>query len=418
MKRPVIFALLLTRAATGAWADRYSDCLHEKDPDHRIRTCMQIVEREQLLSKKDKAFAYYYWGLDPFTDLVQRYLVTLKVSRQTAAQKSERGRNLVGSVLIAEQPRDLQGQRETGDIGVQITMEDNILHVVAMTDEAPAVKAGIQVNDRITNLDGESVAGLSLEQVINMMRGDVDTSIILTITRQALGEPLDVKVVREAIGPTPVSASVEGDVGYIKLSTFNEWTHVSLTKAVESLKKSAGEELKGYILDLRNNPGGLFDQAVAVSDDFLESGVIVRTKGRNRDEVSQAHPGDLTKAKKVIVLINGASAAAAEIVAGALQDHKRATIVGTPSLGHGTIQSVIGLGDNGAIRLTTARAYTPSNRTIHGRGIKPDIVVEAKFARNEKRDNASASVPFNTRRDRQLQYALGLLRTGGEVDRR
>ncbi len=231
------------------------------------------------------------------------------------------------------------------------------------------------------------------------MRGPVNTPITLTIVRKGVDEPFDVKVVRDIIRINAVKAHNEGDVAYIKVTTFNEQTHANLVKAIDEAKKTIGKNLKGYIIDLRNNPGGLLDQAIAVSDDFLEQGAIVLTKGRNNEETqrAQAHPGDVTDGKKIVVLINGGSASASEIVAGALQDHKRATVIGTRSFGKGSVQTIIPLGANGAIRLTTARYYTPSNRSIQAKGIDPDILVEeelptelkAKAGRRKARGEAS-----------------------------
>lgn len=207
---------------------------------------------------------------------------------------------------------------------------------------------------------------MALEDAVKKMRGPVNTPIILTIVRKGHDEPLEIKIVRDVIRINPVKSRVEDDIGYIKLTTFNEQTHANLTTAVKRLRKQIGDKLTGYVIDLRNNPGGLLDQAIAVSDDFLNQGAIVITKGRNSEETqrSQARSGDLTDGKKVVVLINGGSASASEIVAGALQDHKRATIVGTRSFGKGSVQTIIPLGANGAIRLTTARYYTPRNRSI------------------------------------------------------
>jgi carboxyl-terminal processing protease len=270
------------------------------------------------------------------------------------------------------------------------------------------------------------------------MRGAVNTPITLTIVRKGLEEPLEIKIVRDIIRINAVKSRREDDVAYIKVSTFNEQTHTNLVRAVQTLEKEIGDQLKGYIIDLRNNPGGLLDQAIAVSDDFLERGAIVFTRGRNNEETqrNQARPGDITGSKKVVVLINGGSASASEIVAGALQDHKRATVIGTRSFGKGSVQTIIPLGANGAIRLTTARYYTPSNRSIQAKGIAPDIVVEqelpeemkAKLAKtklrgeaslrghlkNDKEDEeasgSSAYVPKEPEKDTQLQYALNFLR--------
>lgn len=297
--------------------------------------------------------------------------------------------------------RDMQVQTrgEFGGLGIEVTMENGIVKVVSPIDDTPASKAGLQANDLITHLDNEQITGLTLEQAVEKMRGPVNTPITLTIVRKGKDDPFDVKVTRDVIRINAVKARVEDDVAYIKVTTFNEQTHTNVQKSIEQLNKDIGAKLKGYVIDLRNNPGGLLDQAIAVSDDFLERGAIVLTKGRNNEETQRANarPGDLTDGKKIAVLINGGSASASEIVAGALQDHKRATIIGTRSFGKGSVQTIIPLGANGAIRLTTARYFTPSNRSIQAKGIDPDIVIEeelpddlkAKLANEKPRGEAS-----------------------------
>ncbi len=280
--------------------------------------------------------------------------------------------------------RDMQVQTrgEFGGLGIEVTMENGVIKVVSPIDDTPASKAGLMANDLITQLDGEQISGLTLEQAVEKMRGPVNTPITLTVVRKGRDDPFDVKVVRDIIRINPVKARAEGDVAYVKITTFNEQTHANMVKAIETLNKEIGtDKIKGYVIDLRNNPGGLLDQAIAVSDDFLERGAIVLTKGRNNEETQRAnaHPGDVTDGKKVVVLINGGSASASEIVAGALQDHKRATVIGTRSFGKGSVQTIIPLGANGAIRLTTARYYTPSNRSIQAKGIDPEILVEEEI---------------------------------------
>ena len=279
--------------------------------------------------------------------------------------------------------RDMQVQTrgEFGGLGIEVTMENGVVKVVSPIDDTPAAKAGLQTNDLITHLDGEQIVGLTLEQAVEKMRGPVNTPITLTIVRKGRDDPFDIKIVRDVIRINAVKARLEGDVIYVKISTFNEQTHSNLVQAVDGLKKTMGKNLKGYVVDLRGNPGGLLDQAIAVSDDFLEKGAIVLTKGRDLEETQRANarPGDITDGKQVIVLINGGSASASEIVAGALQDHKRATVIGTRSFGKGSVQTIIPLGANGAIRLTTARYYTPSGRSIQAKGIDPDVVVEQEL---------------------------------------
>jgi carboxyl-terminal processing protease len=336
----------------------------------------------------------------------------------------------------------VQTRGEFGGLGIEVTMENNVVKVVAPIDETPAARAGVLANDLITHLDGEQILGLTLEQAVEKMRGKVGTPITLTIVRKGNDDPIELRIVRDRIKINAVRARAEGDIAYIRITTFNEQTHANLVSSVERLKKQIGKDIKGYIIDLRNNPGGLLDQAISVTDDFLERGAIVLTKGRNLEETqrSNARPGDITEGKRIIVLVNGGSASASEIVAGALQDHNRALIIGTRSFGKGSVQTIIPLGQNGAIRLTTARYYTPSGRSIQAKGIDPDVVVEqelpeelkARAAKEKPRGEASlrghlrgdgskekeesgsnSYVPTEADKDTQLQYALKLLR--GEI---
>ncbi len=286
------------------------------------------------------------------------------------------------SYMDAKSFRDMQVQTrgEFGGLGIEVTMEDGLIKVVAPIDDTPAAKAGILANDLITRLDDEQVQGLTLNQAVEKMRGPVNTKIRLTIMRKGQDKPIEVTLTRDVIRVRSVRSHVEGeDVGYIRLTQFNEQTTEGLKKAIADIKaKVAEDKLKGYILDLRNNPGGLLDQAISVSDAFLQKGEIVSTRGRNAEETQRfnARPGDLTGGKPLIVLVNGGSASASEIVAGALQDHRRATVLGTRSFGKGSVQTIIPLGSgNGALRLTTARYYTPSGRSIQAKGITPDIEV-------------------------------------------
>jgi len=277
--------------------------------------------------------------------------------------------------------KDMQVQTrgEFGGLGIEVTMEDNLVKVVAPIDDTPAARAGVRAGDLITHLDGEQVMGLSLNQAVDKMRGPVNSPITLKIKRDGVAEPIEIKIVRDIIRIRSVRSREEGgDVGYVRITQFNEQTFDGLRDSIDKISKDIpADKLKGWVLDLRNNPGGLLDQAISVSDAFLERGEIVSTRGRNSEESQRynARGGDLTKGKPVIVLINGGSASASEIVAGALQDHKRATLVGTRSFGKGSVQTIIPLGQNGAIRLTTARYYTPSGRSIQAKGIEPDIEV-------------------------------------------
>ena len=280
--------------------------------------------------------------------------------------------------------RDMQVQTrgEFGGLGIEVTMENGVVKVVSPIEDTPASRAGLMSGDLITHVDKEQILGLTLQEAVEKMRGPVNSPITLTIVRKGVDDPFDVKVVRDVIHINPVKYDVEGDdIGYIRITTFNEQTTANLQKAIDDLKKQIGPKLKGYIVDLRNNPGGLLDQAISVSDTFLDQGAIVLTRGRNLEETqrSNARPGDLADGKQIIVLINGGSASASEIVAGALQDHHRATIIGTRSFGKGSVQTIIPLGSNGALRLTTARYYTPSGRSIQAKGIEPEAVVEEEL---------------------------------------
>jgi carboxyl-terminal processing protease len=335
--------------------------------------------------------------------------------------------------------RDMQVQTrgEFGGLGIEVTMEDGLVKVVAPIDETPAAKAGVMANDIITHLDDEAVQGLTLNQAVEKMRGPVNTKIKLKIVRKGQDKPIEVTIMRDIIRVRSVRSHGEGDdVGYIRITQFNEQTTDGLKKAITDLSTQLGaDKIKGYVVDLRNNPGGLLDQAISVSDTFLEKGEIVSTRGRNAEETQRfnARPGDLTKAKPVIVLINGGSASASEIVAGALQDHKRATLIGTRSFGKGSVQTIIPLGaGNGALRLTTARYFTPSGRSIQAKGITPEIEVlqdvpdELKTRNTDTKGEASlrghlkaegdeatgsqSYVPPDEKDDKALAMALDLLR--------
>jgi carboxyl-terminal processing protease len=278
------------------------------------------------------------------------------------------------------QDMQVETSGEFGGLGMEVLMEDGLVKVVAPIDDTPAAKAGILANDLITKLDNDEVQGMTLNQAVEKMRGPVNTKVKITIKRKGQEMPIEMSLTREVIHVRSVRSQVEGDdVGYIRMTQFTEQTTDGLKKAISDITtKVPNDKLKGYILDLRNNPGGLVDQAVSVSSAFIQRGEIVSTRGRNPDETQRftAKGGDLTKGKPLIVLINGGSASAAEIVAGALQDQKRATILGTRSFGKGSVQTIMPLGSgNGALRLTTARYFTPSGRSIQAKGIVPDIEI-------------------------------------------
>jgi carboxyl-terminal processing protease len=331
--------------------------------------------------------------------------------------------------------KDMQVQTkgEFGGLGIEVTQEDGFVKVVTPIDDTPASRAGLLAGDFIVEIDGDSVQGLTLNQAVDRMRGPVNSSVKLRISRKGT-DSFEVSLKREIIKISSVKSRIENDVSYIRITQFTEKTSDGLKNAIDQATKNIpADKLKGYIVDLRNDPGGLLDQAIAVSDAFLERGEIVSTRGRNPDDAQRyvARSGDLTGGKPVVVLINGGSASASEIVAGALQDHKRATIIGTRSFGKGSVQTIIPLGPSGALRLTTARYYTPSGRSIQAKGIDPDIQVlqdvpdeikgkdetkgeaalkgHLKNGANEQ-GGSSAYVPADPKQDKQLQYALDLLR--------
>jgi len=335
--------------------------------------------------------------------------------------------------------RDMQVQTrgEFGGLGIEVTMEDGLIKVVAPIDDTPAAKAGVLANDIITKLDEDQVQGLTLQQAVEKMRGPVNTKIKLTIMRKGQDKPVEISITRDIIRVRSARWNTEGDdIGYIRLTQFNEQTTEGLKKGIADIQSKIPEnKLKGYVVDIRNNPGGLLDQAVSVADAFLQKGEIVSTRGRNAEETQRfsARPGDLTKGKPIIVLINGGSASASEIVAGALQDHKRATILGTRSFGKGSVQTIIPLGSgNGALRLTTARYYTPSGKSIQAKGIVPDIEVlqdvpeelkartdtkgeaslrgHLKAAEGQEATGSQSYIPPEQKNDKALNMAFDLLR--------
>ncbi|WDR01551.1 S41 family peptidase [Devosia algicola] len=346
-------------------------------------------------------------------------------------------------------PADYQDMREDtsgefGGLGIEVTQEDGLIKVVSPIDDSPASRAGMLSNDLIVKLDGEDVKGMSLDDAVGKMRGAIGTSITLTVVREGVSDPLEFKLTRDTIAMRAVRWSMEGDVAVLRLSRFSEQAFIGIQKAVDGIyKERKNVPPKGIILDLRNNPGGLVDQAVYVADAFLKQGAIVLTRGRGPQDSARydAAPDPLDKELAdvpLVVLINGGSASASEIVAGALQDHKRATLVGSRSFGKGSVQSIISLGADGAMRLTTARYYTPDNRSIQALGIQPDITVlqnvpddlkgkdeiigEAGLAGHIKIDGqqetsvgSSVYVPPEKADDTQLQYAIRLI-DGEESD--
>ena len=341
------------------------------------------------------------------------------------------------SYMDAKSFKDMQVQTtgEFGGLGIEVTMEDGLIKVVTPIDETPAAKAGIMANDIITHLDDEAVQGLTLNQAVDKMRGPINSKIKLRVMRKGADKPLELSITRDRIQVRSVRSNLDGDdVVYVRVTQFNQQTTDGLRTAINNLSTQAGEKVKGFVIDLRNNPGGLLDQAISVSDAFLERGEIVSTRGRNAEETQRfnARAGDLTKGKPVIVLVNGGSASASEIVAGALQDHKRATIIGTRSFGKGSVQTIIPLGSgNGALRLTTARYFTPNGRSIQAKGIVPDIEIlqdvpeELKARTNtqgesslrghlkgdgQEETGSQSYIPPDVKNDKALNMAYDLLR--------
>ncbi|MEZ2132154.1 MULTISPECIES: S41 family peptidase [unclassified Sinorhizobium] len=342
------------------------------------------------------------------------------------------------SYMNAKDADDMRTQTkgEFGGLGIEVTMEDDLVKVITPIDDTPAAKAGVLAGDYISEIDGQSVRGLKLEDAVEKMRGAVNTPIKLTIIRKGADKPIEMTIVRDIVAVRAVKSRVENDIGYLRVISFTEKTTPDLEAAIAKIKKEVpADKLKGYVLDLRLNPGGLLDQAINVADDFLERGEVVSTRGRNPDETRRfnAGPGDLTDGKPMIVLINGGSASASEIVAGALQDLRRATVLGTRSFGKGSVQTIIPLGENGALRLTTALYYTPSGRSIQGTGIEPDVKVEEPLpddlkgkmvtegesslrghikgqAETDEGSGSVAYVPPDPKDDVQLNYAYDLLR--------
>ena len=274
----------------------------------------------------------------------------------------------------------VQTRGEFGGLGIEVTQEEGFVKVVSPIDGTPADAAGVEAGDFITHVDGESVLGLNLDEAVDMMRGPVGSEIIITIVREGEVEPFDITIVRDTIKLTAVRTRTEGDTVVLRVTTFNDQTSPGLEEGIAEQVEEAGgiENVNGFVLDMRNNPGGLLTEAIRVSDFFLDKGEIVSTRGREPEDGDRfnATPGDLAQGKPIVVLINGGSASASEIVAGALQDHRRAIVVGTKSFGKGSVQTVMPLRGDGAMRLTTARYYTPSGRSIQALGVSPDIIVE------------------------------------------
>ncbi len=341
-----------------------------------------------LLAQENERKTTVYEQLDLFGDIFER----IRVQYVEEVEEADLIEAAINGMLTSLDPHSsylspdaaddmrVQTRGEFGGLGIEVTQEEGFVKVVSPIDDTPADSAGMEAGDFITHVDGESLLGLTLDQAVEKMRGPVGSEIVITVVREGEAEPFDVSIIRDTIKLTAVRTRTEGDSVVLRITTFNDQTTPNLESGFAEQVESLGgiENVNGIVLDLRNNPGGLLNQAIKVSDSFLEKGEIVSTRGRNPEDGERynAVPGDLAMGKPIVVLINGGSASASEIVAGALQDHRRAIVVGTKSFGKGSVQTVMSLRGDGAMRLTTARYYTPSGRSIQALGVSPDIVVE------------------------------------------
>ena len=351
---------------------------------------------EPLIAQETKRVKSTYENLDLFGDIFER----IRSSYVEEIDEEKLIESAISGMLSSLDPHSsymapedfstmqVQTRGEFGGLGIEVTQENGFIKVVSPIDDTPAANAGIEAGDFITKVDGESTLGKTLDEAVDKMRGPVGSEIIITVVREGVDEPFDVSIIRDTIEIKAVKARTEGKTIVLRVSSFTSKTYPNLKDSLEKEIKAAGglENVNGVVVDLRNNPGGLLNQAIRVSDAFLESGEIVSTRGRAAGDAERynATPGDLTNGKPVVVLINGGSASASEIVAGALQDHHRAIIVGTKSFGKGSVQTIIPLSSDGAaMRLTTARYYTPSGRSIQSLGVSPDILVEQRIRSDE-----------------------------------
>ncbi|MFN3641785.1 MAG: S41 family peptidase [Gemmobacter sp.] len=364
-----------------------------------------------LIAQEARRSASVYEQLDLFGDIFER-IRSQYVEEVEPPQLIEAAINGMLTSLDPHSsylpPRDFGRMREQtrgefGGLGIEVTQEDGFVKVVSPIDDTPADAAGIESGDFITHVNGESVLGLTLDQAVERMRGPVGSEIVITVVRQGKPEPFDVSIIRDTIKLTAVRARLEGNTVVLRVTTFNDQTYANLEAGLKKMIEEAGgrDKVSGVVLDLRNNPGGLLNQAIRVSDAFLERGEIVSTRGRSAGDGERfnATPGDLTGGMPMVVLINGGSASASEIVAGALQDHRRAIVIGTKSFGKGSVQSVIPLRGDGAMRLTTSRYYTPSGRSIQALGVAPDILVEQPPRRPAGEEAAAPARPGRTEAD-------------------
>jgi carboxyl-terminal processing protease len=371
----------------------------------------QVVLTTKAQEQQDTARTTYEY-LDLFGDIFERVRVAYveEVDEKKLIESAING--MLSSLdphsayLPPESYEDMREQTkgEFGGLGIEVTMENGFVKVVAPIDETPAAEAGLQSGDFITHIDGESVLGMTLSEAVDRMRGPVGSEIVITISREGAEEPFDITIVRDIIKIRAVRGRAEGDVAILRITAFNEQTEENLKSEIARLKQEIGADtVRGYVIDLRNNPGGLLSEAVAVADAFLDEGEIVSTRGRDLEQAERvnAQAGDLADGKPLVVLVNEGSASASEIVAGALQDQRRAVLVGAKTFGKGSVQTVMRLGEKGALKLTTARYYTPSGRSIQALGIEPDILVEQREI-----EVAEEETPRGARSEAELRGSL------------
>ncbi|MBI6629382.1 S41 family peptidase [Pontibaca salina] len=371
-----------------------------------------------LLAQENAKSSSVYEQLDLFGDIFER----IRAAYVEEVEASDLIEAAIDGMLTSLDPHSsylspddaeamrVQTKGEFGGLGIEVTQEEGFVKVVSPMDGTPADEAGMEAGDFITHVNGESVLGLTLDKAVELMRGPVGSEIVITVVREGEPEPFDVSIIRDTIKLTAVRARTEGDTVVLRVTTFNDQTTSSLKDLLEEQVEAAGgmDNVNGFVLDLRNNPGGLLTQAIQVSDAFLDEGEIVSTRGRQPEDGERfnASPGDLTQGKPIVVLINGGSASASEIVAGALQDHRRAVVVGTKSFGKGSVQTVMPLRGDGAMRLTTARYYTPSGRSIQALGVSPDIVVEQPRRRPQTEEEDEDGLAARIRSEADLRGRL------------
>ena len=373
----------------------------------KIAVVFLILITQNAESKNDNAL---YEKLDLFSDVLEK----INKGYVKEVDQSEVIDGAINGMLQSLDPfsaymspesfknMNVETSGEFGGLGIEVTMESGFVRVITPMEDSPADKVGVKAGDYIIKINEKQVKGLNLMEAVNLMRGKIGTPINITIRRLDVEEDLKFVIVRDKIKVREVSSTIKENVGYIRLRAFNEQSGDQLLKKIKDLSKT-NKNLKGYILDLRNNPGGLLSQAVQISDAFLDSGEIVSIKGRDKNDIKiyTARKGDAIKGKPLIVLINRGSASASEIVSGALKDHKRAILLGEKTFGKGSVQTIIPLKNKGGLRLTTAKYYLPSGTSISEIGVEPDIVVK------ESKENFKIN---DDKKDNQLEYALNLFR--------